>query len=306
MASKLLAKYKSSATMDKLVASVDKLSEKAGFQGEDTANHWYPSVDKAGNGYAIVRFLPPPIDEDSAIVRRWTHAFKGPTGQWYIENSRTTLGERDPVSELNSKLWNSGDQDGARKQKRNLEFFTNVYVIRDKEHPENEGKVFVYKFGKRIFDKIEAARKPKFEDEKPLNAFDLFTGASFKIKIANKDGYRNYDESTFDAPSAFLDGDEDAIEAVLGQLHSIAQYVDPAKFKTYEQLKARLDLVMGDAEEQTVSEASEDTPPWDDTEETKKPAKPVSTKKPAKVETSDEDGEEDEILRKLRGQIEGI
>lgn len=305
MASTLLNKYRKSASMDNLVANMGKLTENQKIVREsDDPAFWYPAVDKVGNGYAVVRFLPPPEGEDDAIVRRFSHGFQGPSGRWYIENSRTTIGDRDPVSELNSRLWNNGQQDLARAQKRNLEYFTNVYVVRDKEHPENEGKVFVFKFGKRIFDKIQGAMKPKFEDEKPINPFDLFTGADLKIKISLKDGYRNYDDSTFDAPSEFLSGNEAAMEKALSQLHSIAKYVAADQFKSYDELKAKLDSVLGDAPVASVAKVTvaESDIPFDGpyTKQTQKAPPKAKTQKPA------EPDEDDEILAKLRGELAGL
>lgn len=297
----LLAKYKKSNAMDSLVQRVGKLTEsKNAPNKEDDANFWYPSVDKTGNGLAVIRFLPPPEGEDDAVVLRFSHAFQGPAGQWYIENSRTTLGDRDPVSELNSKLWNQGDQDTARKQKRKQEFYANVYIEKDKENPANEGKVFVFKFGQKIFKKIQTAMNPPegLEDEK-INPFDLYKGASFKIIIKTVDKYRNYDDSKFAAPSVFLDGDEDAMETALGQLHSLAEFIAPEKFKTYDELKARLDLVRGENEDGEPPFEADPPKPASSTKKTSTSAKA----KPAVVEDPSED---DEILARLKAEIAGI
>lgn len=293
----LLSKYKQSSAMDSLVDRVGKLTEPKNPNKEEDANLWYPSVDKAGNGYAVVRFLPPPEGEDDAIVMRFTHGFKGPTGQWYIEHSRTTFGERDPVSEMNSRLWNAGDQDTARERKRKQEFFTNVYVIRDKDHPENEGKVFVLKFGQKIFQKIQSVMKPPegMEDEK-MNPFDLYRGANFKFKIKTVGGYRNYDDSTFDGQSVFLDGDEPAMEKALSQLHSVAQYVAREKFKSYDELKARLNIVVGNDDE--------DEAPFDGGVKTSSTKKSSATVK-AKLAEVEEPSEDDEILARLKKEIAG-
>ena len=227
---------------------------------EDT-RFWKPDVDKAGNGYAVIRFLPAPEGEDLPWVRLWDHGFQGPGG-WYIENSLTTLNKPDPVSEYNSKLWNSGvesNKDIVRKQKRRLKYIANIQVVSDPKHPENEGKVFLYQFGKKIFDKINEAMNPAFEDETPLNPFDFWTGANFKLKIRQVEGYRNYDKSEFDSSSQLLD-DDSALEALWKTEYSLQEFLDPKNFKSYEQLKARLDKVLGLAGAVDTSTA-EDTPP---------------------------------------------
>lgn len=226
---------------------------------EDT-RFWKPDVDKAGNGYAVIRFLPAPEGEELPWVRLWDHGFQGPGG-WYIENSLTTLGKPDPVSEYNSKLWNSGveaNKDVVRKQKRRLKYIANIYVVSDPKHPENEGKVFLYQFGKKIFDKINEAMNPAFEDETPINPFDFWTGANFKLKIRQVEGYRNYDKSEFDSSSQLLDSDE-ALEETWKTEYSLQEFLDPKNFKSYEQLKARLDKVLG-LTGAVASNTAEDTP----------------------------------------------
>ena len=228
----------------KLVSQVEKMNK--GSNGVDD-RLWKPEVDKAGNGYAVVRFLPAPDGEDLPWAKLYTHAFQGPGG-WFIENSLTTLGQKDPVSEYNSQLWNSGvdsDKEVARKQKRKLSYYSNVYVVKDPSNPANEGKVFLFRFGKKIFDKITAAMQPEFEDETPINPFDFWQGANFKIKIKKVAGYWNYDSSEFAAPEALLGGDDDALEALWKQEHSLAEIVAPDQFKSYEDLKKRLDYVLG-------------------------------------------------------------
>lgn len=218
-----------------------------GYQDKDD-RYWYPAVDKAGNGYAVIRFLPPPGDEEMPFVRLWSHGFKGPSGKWYIENSLTTLGKNDPVGELNSSLWNSGTDDGkkqASKQKRRLGFIANVYIVKDKQNPENEGQVRLFKFGKKLFDKLNDAMNPKFEDDKPMNPFDLWEGANFKIKIVTEGEFRNYDASEFDSPGPLASDEE--MEKIWNQAHSLAAEIGPDKFKTYEELKAKLDAVMASA-----------------------------------------------------------
>lgn len=234
-------------SLDKLLKQVQKdespVQEKKSYVDERL---WKPEVDKAGNGYAVIRFLPAPQGEELPWVRVWNHAFQGPTGQWYIENSLTTINQKDPVSEYNTVLWNSGvesDKEIARKQKRKLQYYSNIYVVSDPAHPENEGKVFIYKYGKKIFDKLMEAMQPAFEDETPINPFDLWEGANFKLKIRKVDGYWNYDKSEFES-SAALAGDDSALEAIYNKEYSLADFLAPDNFKSYDELKARLDAVL--------------------------------------------------------------
>ena len=207
---------------------------------------WKLECDKSGNGYAVIRFLPAPNGEDLPFVKLYSHAFQG-SGGWYIENSLTTLNQRDPVSELNTELWNNGTDSGkeiARKQKRKLTYVSNIYVVKDPANPDNEGKVFLYKYGKKIFDKITAAMQPEFEDETPIDPFDFWQGANFKLKAKNVAGYRNYDSSEFAAQSSLLD-DDDAMEAIWKKQYSLAELVAADQFKSYDELKKRLDYVLG-------------------------------------------------------------
>ena len=230
---------------DKLTASLNKLNQKSSGPGPDE-RFWKPEVDKAGNGYAVIRFLPEPEGEDVPFVRIWDHGFQGPGG-WFIENSLTTLGQKDPVSEYNSMLWNSGiesNKDKARKQKRRLSFISNIYVVKDPSNPENEGKVFLYKYGKKIFDKLNEAMNPQFEDESPINPFDLWEGSDFKLKIRNVEGFRNYDKSELDVPAPLFDEDEQ-LEEVWKSQHSLVEFTNPTNFKTYEELQTKLNRVLG-------------------------------------------------------------
>ena len=210
---------------------------------------WKPTVDKAGNGYAVLRFLPAMEGQELPWVRYWDHGFKGPTGLWYIENSLTSIGQPDPVGELNSRLWNTGneaDKDRARDQKRRLHYVVNALVLQDPSAPQNEGKVFIYKFGKKIFDKIMDSMQPEFADEKAVNPFDFWEGAEFKLKIRNVEGYRNYDKSEFGTPSTLYDGDDTKLEAVYNQLHDLSEFSDPKNYKTYDELKLKLAKVLGE------------------------------------------------------------
>ena len=228
----------------KLVKEVEKMNNTSG--GDDRL--WKLDVDKSGNGYAVLRFLPAPDGEDLPFVKLYSHAFQGPGG-WYIENSLTTLNQKDPVSEYNTSLWNNGTEAGkdtARRQKRKLTYISNVYVVKDPANPENEGKVFLYKYGKKIFDKLMAAMQPEFEDESPIDPFDLWQGANFKLKAKNVAGYRNYDSSEFAQPSSLNDDDE-ALEAIWKKEYSLQDFVGADQFKSYDDLKKRLTYVLGNA-----------------------------------------------------------
>lgn len=211
---------------------------------------WRLEGDKAGNGTATIRFLPRVEGDELPWVRIFSHGFQGPTGKWYIENSLTTLGENDPVGELNTQLWNSGSEANkeiARKQKRKLAFICNILVVSDPKHPENEGKVFLFKFGKKIFDKIMDKARPTFEDEKPVNVFDFWEGANFKLRMRKKDGYANYDESAFMEPSVITD-DEDRLLNIANAQHKLSEFLDRKNFKSYDELKKKLnDVLSGDS-----------------------------------------------------------
>ena len=241
----------------KLVKEVEKMNSGGGAAGADE-RLWNPAVDKTGNGYAVIRFLPAPEGEDLPWVKLFSHAFQGPGG-WYIENSLTTINQKDPLGELNRSLWNSGndaDKDTVRKQKRKLSFYANIYVVRDPANPDNEGKVFLYKFGKKIFDKIMDVMQPEFEDETPINPFDFWQGANFKLKIVKKDGFWNYDKSEFDSLAPLLD-DDDALEAIWKKEYSLAAVTAPDQFKSYDALKKRLDAVLCVAVSKSVVQETE-------------------------------------------------
>ncbi len=239
-------KKSSKSSLDKINQQVTKLAAPEGEGRQQDTRFWQPEVDKSGNGFAVIRFLPSPDGEDVPFVRIFDHGFQGPGGQWYIEKSLTTIGQADPVSEYNSQLWATklqANQDQVRKQKRKLNFISNIYVVSDKAHPENEGKVFLYKYGKKIFDKLNAAMNPEFEDEEPINPFDFWNGANFKLKIRNVEGYRNYDKSEFEAPAPLLDSDED-MEAIWKQEHSLQEFLSPKHYKSYDELKQKLYRVL--------------------------------------------------------------
>ncbi len=238
-------KKQSGSVFEKLTKEVEKISNPESGSGADE-RLWKPEMDKSGNGYAVIRFLPAPEGEDLPWAKIWSHAFQGPGG-WYIENSLTTLNKKDPVGEMNRQLWNSGsdaDKEIARKQKRKLSYYANIYVVEDPAHPENEGKVFLYKFGKKIFDKIMAAMQPEFKDETPINPFDFWEGANFKLKIRKVDGYWNYDKSEFARPGTLEDFSDEQLEAIWKKEYSLTDFTDPKNFKTFEELEARLNAVL--------------------------------------------------------------
>lgn len=237
-----------SKSFEKLTEQLDKIGSK-GYSDPNEGKYWKPTRDSAGNGFAIIRFLPAPEGEDMPFQRVWDHGFQGPGG-WYIENSLTTIGQPDPVSEYNTKLWNastdneSPERKQARKQKRRLKYISNIYVIKDSGNPENEGKVFLFAYGKKIYDKLNDLMNPSFDDEKPVNPFDLWEGANFRLKIRQFEGYANYDKSEFDSPSALFD-DDAKLEETYKQEHSLNEIVDPKNFKTYDELQAKLHRVLG-------------------------------------------------------------
>ena len=237
-------KKNSSNSFSKLNDQLQKLN--TSYKESDNDQYWYPDVDKAGNGYAVIRFLPAPEGEDMPFVRVYDHGFQGPGG-WYIEKSLTTLGQQDPVSEYNSKLWNEDGSNEAkaqvRKQKRRLSYHANILVVKDPSNPQNEGKVFLYRFGKKIFDKLNDVMNPQFPDEAPINPFDFWSGANFNLKIRNVEGYRNYDKSDFSPASAVSDDDAE-LESIWKQQHSLKEIISADKFKTYEQLQSHLQKVL--------------------------------------------------------------
>ena len=259
---KLKKQSKLGSLTDRLVKEVEKMNSSSGGADE---RFWKAELDKTGVGSAVIRLLPAPEGEELPWVKVYSHAFQGPGG-WYIENSLTTTGGKDPVSDYNRQLWNSGndaDKDTVRKQKRKLSYYSNVYVVRDPLHPENEGRVFLFKYGKKIFDKVLEAMQPEFDDETPINPFDFWQGANFKLKIVKKDGFWNYDKSEFDKVVPLID-DDDALEAIWKKEYSLSAITAPDQFKSYEDLERRLKTVLGQKpvqaprlDEEVVAEAEE-------------------------------------------------
>jgi len=285
-----LAAMKKQNSLDSLLGAAQKESaplEKKSYVDERL---WKPTMDKTGNGYAVIRFLPAPTGEDLPWVKLWNHAFQGPTGQWFIENSLTTLGNNDPVSEYNSKLWNSGiesDKEIARKQKRKLQYYSNIYVVSDASNPQNEGKVFLYRYGKKIFDKVMEAMQPPFPDTDPINPFDFWEGANFKLKLRKVDGYWNYDKSEFEAVSP-LSEDDDVLEGIYKKQYPLTEFTASSNFKSYEELKTRMDMVLSGtvAANTTVQTLMEDEPTATLTVNTKEAPAPTVT---ATADNGDED-----------------
>ncbi len=272
-----LDSLKSSGSLNKLLDAAKGETEPQEKKSYVDERLWKPELDKSGNGYAVIRFLPAVKGEDLPWAKVWNHAFQGPTGQWYIENSLTTLNQKDPVSEHNTRLWNTGlesDKEIARKQKRKLQYFSNIYVVSDAKHPENEGKVFLFRYGKKIFDKITAAMSPEFEDEKAINPFDFWEGANFKLKIRKVDGYWNYDKSEFEDTSKLFEDDSEA-DKVWKSQHSLAEFTAASNFKSYDELKTRLDAVLsGTVKVGNVADDLDDAP----VAKPKVDTKPVTTK----------------------------
>ena len=247
MSNALEALKKSKSNFDALTKQLEKTIDKPETKNKyQDDRFWKPELDKSGNGFAVLRFLPAVEGEDMPWQRVWHHAFQGPGGQWYIENSLTTLNKKDPVSEENTRLWNTGieaDKEIARKRKRKLQYYSNVLVVSDPKHPENEGKVFLFKYGKKIFDKITEAMNPQFEDEKAVNPFDFWEGANFKLKIRKVDGYWNYDKSEFEQVSRVKPSDEE-IDALWKSQYALKPFIDPSNFKSYDELKEKLNKVL--------------------------------------------------------------
>jgi len=264
-------KKRSATSIEDLQKKLDETENKKSYKDD---RFWRPQLDKSSNGYAVIRFLPAPGKEDLPWAKLYSHAFQG-KGGWFIENSRTTLGENDPVSEANNELWNSGiesDKDIARQRKRKLQYISNILVVSDPTNPENEGKVFLYKFGKKIFDKIQEAMSPEFDDEEAINPFDFWKGANFKLKVRKVAGYVNYDKSEFGSASELFDADDEKLEELWGREYSLTAFTEPDNFKSYDDLKAKFVQVVGD-----------------DIRSTETQTENVETKEPTREESVDEE-----------------
>lgn len=277
--------------LEKLTQEVSKLTDKESTKKsyEDT-RFWKPIVDKAGNGMATIRFLPAPAGEDVPWVQLFSHSFQGPTGKWYIENSLTTMNRKDPVSEHNSVLWNSGveaNKEIARKQKRKLNYIANIYVVKDSANPDNEGKVFLFKFGKKIFEKLNDLMNPEFDDETPVNPFDLWEGANFKLKIRKFEGYQNYDKSEFESPAP-LSQDDDDLERIWKSEYGLTEFISESNFKSYDELKTKLDFVLG-LDGSNYDAIEKPSQPVTATQKSEK-AKTVESSKPWSDDDSDDEG----------------
>ena len=287
------ASLKKQSNLGSLTAKLVKEVEKVNNSGGGDDRLWKPELDKTGNGYAVIRFLPAPDGEEIPWAKLYSHAFQGPGG-WYIENSLTTNGGKDPVSDYNRELWNSGnesDKDVVRKQKRKLSYYSNIYVVKDTTNPQNEGKVFLFKFGKKIFDKVMEAMQPEFEDETPINPFDFWQGANFKLKIKKVAGFWNYDSSEFDSVSPLLD-DDDALEALWKKEYSLTAITAADQFKSYEDLEKRLKYVLGKKKpavryDESLEDESEGRGSYEVAERTV--AKAVSAPSATKTVDADED-----------------
>jgi len=296
-----LKKNRGSA-LEALTKELNKASTTTQSNSKDD-RFWTPEVDKAGNGSAIIRFLPAPNGEDVPFVRIWDHGFQGPGG-WYIEKSLTTIGKNDPVAEFNSTLWNVSTDDNsptrkqARDQKRRLSFVSNIYVVKDPANPANDGKVFLYKYGKKIFDKLNDLMNPQFDDEKPVNPFDLWEGSNFRLRIRKFEGYRNYDKSEFEKPSALSD-DDSVLESVYSKEYSLQGFLQPSEFKTYDELKARLHKVLGlDGSATKSTSRAEDDEIWKE-EAPKFKAKEAAPARVAVAAADDDDEDGLDFFKKL-------
>ena len=298
---------KTSSDLSRLTKEIEKINAPQTSEREEDNRFWKLSRDKSGNGSAVIRFLPAPaVDGDDGLpwVRYFDHGFKGPSGKWYIENSLTTINQKDPVSEYNSQLWNASNDDNswqrkqARDQKRRLHYIANIMVIKDSSNPENEGKVFLFKFGKKIFDKITLAMNPEYEGDVPVNPFDLWKGANFKLRTRMVAGYLNYDQSTFDNPSALSD-DDDELEKIWKREYSLKEFLDPKNFKTYDELKKRLTEVLGETveTESTSMHSSKKVMSAADSKPTFEPSKARKSVE----DTPPFDTEEDEDLNYFKG-----
>lgn len=300
--------------ISKLVEAASQGNGERGGRNDD--RFWQPTRDKAGNGYAVIRFLPGKADSGTPWVRYWDHAFKGPTGQWYIEKSLTSLGQPDPVGELNGAMWNNPGQFGmsenqaqalVRQRKRNLRYIANVLVVEDAANPENNGKVFLYRFGKRIFDKIMDAMQPKFPDETPINPFDLWDGADFVLKIRNVDNYPNYDKSEFKSASKLFSGDEARLEATFNAQHDVSEWTDVKNYKGYDELKSRLAVVLGESSPRTKKQeaALDDEIPYERLDNRQAAASEPSSAPAPRIMTAESsmDDDDDDLMAQFSALV---
>lgn len=295
-----------SKSLEALTDQLSKINSK-GYSNADDGKYWRATRDATGNGMAVIRFLPAPDGEEVPFVRIWSHGFQGPGG-WYIENSLTTIGKDDPLSEINTKLWNSGvesDKEIARKQKRKLQYVSNVYIVKDPGNPENEGKVFLFSYGKKIFDKLNDLMNPSFEDEKPVNPFDLWEGANFRLKIRQVEGYANYDKSDFDSTGPLFE-DDAKMEAAWKQCHSLKELIDPKNFKSFEELQAKLYKALGINGTATASKKQESVIDEDDDGDldmsklgNKSAPEPETKSKKEEISTVSEDDDDLDYFRNL-------
>ena len=287
-------KRSGSSSFERLNQELTKINS-GGFDKSGDDRFWKLTTDKAGNGYAIIRFLPAPANEDVPFVRIFSHAFKGPGG-WYIENSLTTFGNdsRDPVAEMNRQLWNTEIKENqelvSRERKRKLNYYSNIYVVKDPSNPANEGKVFLFKYGKKIFDKIADQMNPQFADEKAVDPFNLWSGANFKLKARKVEGYPNYDKSEFDSTGP-LSSDDDELERIWKTQYSLKELLEPKNFKTYDELKKRLDRALGGSTTPNMMVDADDIPVWKEETPAPKPRQAPAPKQPAASSDDDEDFE---------------
>jgi hypothetical protein len=247
------------ADFSTITAELEKIVSPSTNRSDDDERYWKPTRDKVGNGSAEIRFLPRLEGDDLPWVRVYSHAFKGPTGKWYIENSLTTIGQDDPVGKINQDLWNTGlesDKNKARDQKRRTSFIANVYIVNDPANPDNNGTVRLFKFGKKIFDKIMDKAKPAFAEDKSVNVFDLWDGANFKLRVKNVEGFPNYDQSFFDSQSELLGGDENKLLSVIQKQHPLREFLDPKNFKSFEELSRKVNSVLYPNQQQETPTAA--------------------------------------------------
>ena len=281
-------------------SSLQKELEKSTKVGTVDERFWKLSTDKAGNGFAVIRFLPAGDGEDMPFVKLYSHAFQGPGG-WYIENSLTTVGKKDPLGEYNRELWNSGDEslkDQVRKQKRKLSYYSNIYVVKDPANPENEGKVFLFRYGKKIHDKImDVVNGDEIEGREGINPFDFWGGANFKLRAKKVAGYPNYDSSEFQEPGTLEGLDDAQLESIWTREYALQPLVGADMFKSYDQLQERLNMVLnlkGGAATEKVTETLSAKPDFNRVENMNLKPKAVDLHAPETISKEDQPSEDDE------------